>query len=81
MAVMQAGKPEVLENAEGNRTTPSVVAAKDDNRLVGTPAKKSGDDQSGKYYFFRKKIHRAAIRRSRERDFGNAFRNRERRER
>jgi len=39
MAVMQAGKPEVLENAEGNRTTPSVVASKDGNRLVGTPAK------------------------------------------
>ncbi|MCF7846102.1 MAG: molecular chaperone DnaK [Candidatus Peribacteraceae bacterium] len=39
MAVMQAGKPTVLENAEGNRTTPSVVAAKDGNRLVGTPAK------------------------------------------
>lgn len=36
---MQAGKPEVLENAEGNRTTPSVVALKDGNRLVGTPAK------------------------------------------
>jgi len=39
MAVMQAGKPEVLENAEGNRTTPSVVAVKDGERLVGTPAK------------------------------------------
>lgn len=39
MAVMQAGKPEVLENAEGNRTTPSVVAMKDGSQLVGTPAK------------------------------------------
>ncbi|MFA6458568.1 MAG: molecular chaperone DnaK [Patescibacteria group bacterium] len=39
MAVMQAGKPEVLENSEGNRTTPSVIALKDGNRLVGTPAK------------------------------------------
>ncbi|MFH1375624.1 MAG: molecular chaperone DnaK [Patescibacteria group bacterium] len=39
MAAMQAGKPEVLENAEGNRTTPSVVAVKDGERLVGTPAK------------------------------------------
>jgi len=39
MAAMQAGKPEVLENAEGNRTTPSVVAVKDGTRLVGTPAK------------------------------------------
>ena len=39
MAVMQAGKPTVLENAEGNRTTPSVVAVKEGERLVGTPAK------------------------------------------
>ncbi|MFH0776648.1 MAG: molecular chaperone DnaK [Patescibacteria group bacterium] len=39
LAVMQAGKPEVLENAEGNRTTPSVVAIKDGSQLVGTPAK------------------------------------------
>jgi molecular chaperone DnaK len=36
---MQAGKPTVLENAEGNRTTPSIVAIKDNERLVGTPAK------------------------------------------
>jgi len=39
MAVMMAGKPEVLENAEGNRTTPSIVAIKDNEQLVGTPAK------------------------------------------
>jgi len=39
LAVMQAGKPVVLENAEGNRTTPSIVAIKDNERLVGTPAK------------------------------------------
>jgi molecular chaperone DnaK len=39
MAAMQAGKPAVLENTEGNRTTPSVVASKDNERLVGTPAK------------------------------------------
>ncbi len=39
MAVMRGGSPEVLENAEGNRTTPSVVAIKDGERLVGTPAK------------------------------------------
>ncbi|MDD3066846.1 MAG: molecular chaperone DnaK [Candidatus Gracilibacteria bacterium] len=39
LAVMQAGKPVVLENAEGNRTTPSIVAIKDGERLVGTPAK------------------------------------------
>ncbi|MFH1403260.1 MAG: molecular chaperone DnaK [Candidatus Altiarchaeota archaeon] len=41
MAVMEAGKPEVIPNAEGNRTTPSIVAfTKDDERLVGQVAKR-----------------------------------------
>ena len=41
MAVLEGGEPTVLENTEGGRTTPSVVAfSKDDQRLVGTPAKR-----------------------------------------
>jgi molecular chaperone DnaK len=42
MAVMEAGEPTVLENAEGTRTTPSVVAVnpKTGERLVGTLAKR-----------------------------------------
>ncbi|MFL5906806.1 MAG: Hsp70 family protein, partial [Solirubrobacterales bacterium] len=41
MAVMEGGEPEVLENAEGGRTTPSVVAFTDSGeRLVGTVAKR-----------------------------------------
>jgi len=41
MAVMEAGQPTVLENAEGARTTPSVVAfGKDGERLVGQAAKR-----------------------------------------
>jgi molecular chaperone DnaK len=41
MAVLDGGDPTVLENAEGGRTTPSVVAfTKDGQRLVGTPAKR-----------------------------------------
>jgi molecular chaperone DnaK len=41
MAVMEAGKSVVLENAEGARTTPSVVAfSKNGERLVGQPAKR-----------------------------------------
>jgi molecular chaperone DnaK len=41
VAVMEGGEPEVLENAEGNRTTPSVVAFTDSGeRLVGTAAKR-----------------------------------------
>ena len=41
VAVMEAGEPQVVPNAEGGRTTPSVVAtAKDGERLVGTVAKR-----------------------------------------
>jgi len=41
VAVMDGGKPKVIENAEGARTTPSVVAfTKDNERLIGQPAKR-----------------------------------------
>ena len=41
VAVMEGGKPKVIENSEGARTTPSIVAfAKDGERLVGQPAKR-----------------------------------------
>lgn len=41
MAVMQAGKPEIIANSEGNRTTPSVVALnKNGERLVGQTARR-----------------------------------------
>jgi molecular chaperone DnaK len=41
VAVMDGGKPKVIENAEGARTTPSIVAfAKDGERLIGQPAKR-----------------------------------------
>ena len=40
IAIMEAGEPTVLVNSEGNRTTPSVVAFKDSNRLVGQVAKR-----------------------------------------
>ena len=43
MAVMEGGEPKVLENREGNRTTPSIVAtAKSGERLVGQIAKRQG---------------------------------------
>jgi molecular chaperone DnaK len=38
---MEGGQPKVIENAEGDRTTPSIVAfTKDDEVLVGQPAKR-----------------------------------------
>ncbi len=41
VAVMEAGKPRVIENSEGDRTTPSIVAfTKDDEVLVGQSAKR-----------------------------------------
>jgi molecular chaperone DnaK len=40
IAVMEGGEPTVLVNGEGARTTPSVVAFKDDQRLVGQVAKR-----------------------------------------
>lgn len=41
IAVMDGGKPKVIENSEGARTTPSIVAfTKDSERLIGQPAKR-----------------------------------------
>ena len=41
MAVLEGGEPTVIPNAEGGRTTPSVVGfAKDGQRLVGAPARR-----------------------------------------
>jgi len=41
VAIMDGGKPRVIENAEGARTTPSIVAyTKDGETLVGAPAKR-----------------------------------------
>jgi len=40
VAVLEGGKPRVIENAEGDRTTPSIIAYTDDEILVGQPAKR-----------------------------------------
>ena len=40
VAIMENGKVIVIPNAEGGRTTPSTVAYKDNERLVGVPAKR-----------------------------------------
>lgn len=40
VSVLQGGVPRIIANAEGNRTTPSVVAFKDGRRIVGESAKR-----------------------------------------
>ena len=41
VAIMENGQPKVIENSEGSRTTPSIVAYTDDSEvLVGAPAKR-----------------------------------------
>ena len=41
VAVLEGGEPVIINNSEGNRTTPSVVAfGKDGERIVGEPAKR-----------------------------------------
>ncbi|ANP37239.1 MULTISPECIES: molecular chaperone DnaK [Rhodobacterales] len=40
VAIMDGSQPRVIENAEGTRTTPSIVAFTDEERLVGQPAKR-----------------------------------------
>ena len=49
VAVVEGGKPVVITNAEGERTTPSVVAfTKDGERLVGGAAKRQLAANSGR---------------------------------
>jgi molecular chaperone DnaK len=41
VAIMEGGKPKVIENSEGARTTPSIVAYADDGEILcGAPAKR-----------------------------------------
>ena len=41
IAIIEAGEPTIIENSEGNRTTPSIVAiSKTNERLVGQIAKR-----------------------------------------
>lgn len=57
MAVIQAGKPEIIENKEGNRTTPSMVAvSKTGERLVGLLAKRQAVTNPGNTLFSIKRL-------------------------
>ena len=53
VAVMEGGKPVVITNTEGIRTTPSVVAfTKNGERLVGDPAKRQAVTNADIYSYF-----------------------------
>ncbi len=57
VAVMDGKTPKVIENAEGVRTTPSVVAIVDDSeRLVGQPAKRQAVTNPGNTFFAIKRL-------------------------
>lgn len=56
MAVMEGGEPVVIPNAEGNRTTPSVVAYKDAEVLVGVSAKRQAVTNSRHTIFSAKRF-------------------------
>lgn len=52
VAVLDGDRAKVLENSEGKRTTPSVVAyTKDGNIVVGDPAKNQAISNSGNTYY------------------------------
>ena len=57
VAVMEGSTPKVIENAEGARTTPSIVAFTDDGeRLVGQPAKRQGVTNPENTFFAIKRL-------------------------
>ena len=57
VAVMEGSTPKVIENAEGARTTPSIVAFTDDGeRLTGQPAKRQAVTNPEKTFFAIKRL-------------------------
>jgi molecular chaperone DnaK len=57
VAVMEGATPKVIENAEGMRTTPSIVAFSDDGeRLVGQPAKRQAVTNPERTFFAVKRL-------------------------
>ena len=56
VAVMEGDKPRVIENSEGFRTTPSVVAFKGEEKIVGTPAKRQMVTNPGSTFYATKRL-------------------------
>ena len=63
VSVLEGGKPRVIENAEGGRTTPSVVAYTDDNEiLVGTVRQATSGHKPSEHLICRQAADRPPIR-------------------
>ena len=56
VAVMEGGKSKIIENAEGSRTTPSIVAYAKNETLVGQPAKRQAITNSNNTLFAIKRL-------------------------
>ena len=56
IAVMEGSDPTIIVNAEGNRTTPSIVAFKDGQKLVGTTAKRQSVTNSENTIYAAKRL-------------------------
>ena len=63
VAVMEGATPKVIENSEGARTTPSIVAFTDDGeRLVGQPAKRQAVTNPERTFFAIKRLIDGVVR-------------------
>ena len=56
VAVLDGGKARVLENAEGDRTTPSIIAYTDNETIVGSPAKRQAVTNPTNTFFAIKRL-------------------------
>src|SRR5256885_1131878 len=57
VAIMEGGQPKVIENSEGERTTPSIVAYTDDGQIiVGRPAKRQAITNSANTLYAIKRL-------------------------
>ena len=78
MAVLEGGEPTVIPNAEGGRTTPSVVAfTKDGQRLVGAPAQAPAGDEPAEHDLLDQALHGPQVRRGLRGDDDRPVRGRE----
>ena len=77
VAVMEGGEPKVIANAEGFRTTPSVVAFSKTRRAAGGPGRAPpGRDQPQEHRLLDQALHGPQVRRGAERDQARALRGR-----